>query len=90
MCQDNALESMGESEPASGSIPDDVILQFIESFDHPVITAMEIAEEFDISQQAAHWRLSKLEEKGSISRKKVGARAVVWWIAGDYSISLAT
>jgi len=47
----------------------------------PVLTAVEVAERLGVSQQAAHAKLSKANEAGWVHRKKVGSRAVVWWIA---------
>ncbi|RLM88664.1 ArsR family transcriptional regulator [Halobellus sp. Atlit-38R] len=45
----------------------------------PVLTAPEVAEELDITQQAAHKKLQAAHKEGEIRRKKVGASAVVWW-----------
>jgi DNA-directed RNA polymerase specialized sigma24 family protein len=50
--------------------------------DDPVLTAVEVAERLGISQQAAHSRLSRSVREGGVERKKVGARAVVWWLPG--------
>lgn len=52
--------------------------------DDPALTAVEVADELDITQQAAHKRLSRAHESGEVERKKTGARAVIWWI-DDYS-----
>jgi len=53
-----------------------------EECDDPVLTAVEVADELGISQQAAHARLTSAHENGVIERKKTGARAVVWWVEG--------
>lgn len=47
----------------------------------PILTAIEVADKLNISQQAAHAKLSDANQEGWISRKKVGSRAVVWWLA---------
>lgn len=47
----------------------------------PVVTSMEVADELDISQQAAHKRLSDMEDRGLVVKKKVGSRAVIWWLS---------
>jgi len=57
----------------------DETLEFVREHSHPAITAGDIAERFDISQQAANNRLRKLVERGDLARKEVGASAVVYW-----------
>lgn len=73
---------MAKSKATNGSIDDEDILRAIERHSDPCVTASEIAEMFGVSQQAAHWRLSKLVDEGKIRRKKAGAKAVVWWVPG--------
>lgn len=51
--------------------------------DDPVLTAVEVAEQLGITQQAAHARLTRAHDRGEVKRKKTGARAVVWWLATD-------
>lgn len=46
----------------------------------PIVTAVEIAEKLDMSQQNAHQRLQNLEDGGAVRSKKVGSRARVWWV----------
>jgi len=58
----------------------DELRSLFENADEPVLTAVEVAEELDVTQQAAHARLSKAHEDGWMQRKKVGSRAVVWWV----------
>lgn len=45
----------------------------------PVVTSSEIAEEVDVTQQAVNKALNRLMERDLARKKKVGARAVVWW-----------
>lgn len=66
------------------TVSDENIIKYFSQFDEPVLTSMDIAEAFDISQQAAHSRLSNLHEEGILKRRKVGGRAVVWWLANSY------
>lgn len=66
-----------------GSIDRDEVLQAFEDADEPVLTAPMIAEKFDITQQAAHRKLSQMNEDGYLNRMKVGGRAVVWWVPTD-------
>lgn len=53
----------------------------------PVLTATEVAESFHITQQAAYDRLKRLKESGTLCKKEVGSRAVVWWLKEDQSSS---
>jgi len=55
-------------------------LQAIVSHDDPVVTANEIADARDVTQQAANKELNKLADVGLVDKKKVGSRAVVWWL----------
>lgn len=45
----------------------------------PVVTAPELAEKVDVSQQAAYDALSNMLDRGLVNKKQVGARAAVWW-----------
>jgi predicted ArsR family transcriptional regulator len=56
--------------------PDDALAVFT---DHEPRTASEVAEELGIVRRTAHNKLTALEERGDLKRKKVGGRAVVWW-----------
>lgn len=51
--------------------------------DSPVLTAPEIAETFEISTQAANYRVKQLYENGEVGRKRVGSSAVVYWLSDD-------
>jgi len=54
-------------------------LTVIVSDPDPVMTATEIAEDLDISQQAAHRKLTDMEGRGLVKSKKTGARSRVYW-----------
>jgi predicted ArsR family transcriptional regulator len=49
---------------------------------HPdeVVTAGDIADQIDMTSAGVLQRLNQLHEDGVVTRKKVGARAVVWWL----------
>ena len=68
---DSALQKMTDEE---------ILSKFEESSD-PVLTAAEIASEAEMTRQAISRRLEKLKDEGYLSRKKVGGRAVVWWVS---------
>lgn len=55
-------------------------LRAIASHPDPVVTVTEVADSIDVSQQAAHKKLSQLEERGLVKSKKTGARSRVWWL----------
>ncbi len=46
----------------------------------PVLTAPELAKAVAVTQQAAYNKLSSFHERGIAKRKKVGSKAVVWWL----------
>lgn len=73
---------MTMSHNTDGSYSDDELIALFEETEDPVLTAPEIADELDITQQAAHSRLMRAYEHGELERKKTGARAVVWWLSG--------
>jgi len=57
----------------------ELVLEVLEQTDQPVLTAKEVANKLDVSSETARRKLNKLYEKEKVGRKKVGARAVVWW-----------
>jgi len=76
---------MSESDRDGGgrytpSVTDADILGILERASAPVMTASEIADELPIGRSAVRKRLVDLHERGTIERKSVGARSVVWWI----------
>lgn len=66
-------------------VSDEEILDVFRESEDPVLTSVELAEQFDITQQAAYNRLSNLVGSGEIERKKVGGKAVVWWLDEAHS-----
>ena len=54
----------------------------IRSHQDRAVTVGEVADELDVTPQAALQRLDELNERGEVVKKKVGARAVVWWLDG--------
>lgn len=69
----------------SAQPPDQTVDELEEIFinsDDPALTATEVASELDITRQGAHKKLMNAYEDGIVTRKKVGSRAVVWWLDG--------
>jgi len=65
-----------------GELTYENIVKFARAHDDPCITAGEIATQFDISNEAANYRLQQLRERGEMVDKQVGASAKVWFIKG--------
>jgi repressor of nif and glnA expression len=60
------------------------ILKMFDYEDDPVLTASEVADGLqrfgtEITPEGVRNRLEQMAEKGMVSRKKLGARAVGWW-----------
>ena len=60
----------------------DRIISFMRDHKELCVTAGEVAEEFDITSQAASWRLDKLKQKGDVNDKVAGSSAKVWYLRG--------
>lgn len=60
----------------------DEVDSFVRSHEDPVVTASEIADEFDVTPRAARYRLEQLEHDGKVDRKKIGSAAVAWYPRG--------
>lgn len=54
--------------------------------DEPVKTAKEVGEELGCTSETARQKLLELRDRGVVKRKKVGAGAVVWWLAGGSNL----
>lgn len=55
----------------------DDVLAYMSNRDWPV-TSKQIADHFDISQQAAYYRLKRLRNRGDVERAKLGRNVVLW------------
>lgn len=71
-----------KSKNEVGELTYENILKFVRTHDDPCVTAGEIAETFEITNEAANWRLQRLEEKNRMQSKMVGASAKVWYLVG--------
>jgi len=56
------------------------ILRLFALSSEPVLTTSEVMDRFDISQQAAYYRLRNLEADDYLESKKIGAKARVFWL----------
>lgn len=60
--------------------------RYLRAFVHhpdPVLTATEVADELNVTQQAAHSKLTNLQSRGLLRSKKTGSRSRAWWITTD-------
>jgi len=60
----------------------DDVLAILTKRSEPV-TGKEVGDTLDISNRSALDKLNELHAREAIERKKVGAGAVVWWLADD-------
>lgn len=75
---------MGTSSIGRDPIMEDRdIIQFMRNDEQPVLTAKEIAANFDVTSAAVNKRLNSLEEDDAVVKKRVGSAAVVWWPQAD-------
>lgn len=65
------------------TMSDEEILQQLREHPDPAVTATELADSLDMTSAGVLQRLNTLAEENKVSRKKVGSRAVVWWISGS-------
>lgn len=54
--------------------------------DAPVLTARDIADELECTPEAVTTKLKRLQEQDRVARRRVGARAVVWWLTEQPSL----
>ena len=78
---------MGSKRDESGQFVEEFTLEDIigvlQESESPVVTATEVGETVGCSAEAARQKLLELRDQGIVSRRQVGAAAVVWWLAID-------
>jgi len=62
---------------------DDEIIDAIRNHPDKAVTAVELSEELDLTSTGLLKRLDELSEEGRVRKKRVGSRAVVWWLEED-------
>jgi len=67
---------------SSMNTEDRIIEQFRQA-ETPFLTAVDIAEAIGMTRQGVNQRLKQLEERGVVERKKVGSRAVAYWLVEE-------
>jgi predicted ArsR family transcriptional regulator len=72
---------MSEVPDWTGQVVDEEsIKRLFRELSRPVITAKDVASTFEISPQAANYHLKRFANEGVVTREKVGAAAVVYWL----------
>lgn len=64
-------------------VEDDDVERTLREHPEPVATARDLANVLDVSGQTVRRHLRELHEAGRVGRKRVGSRAVVWWVVED-------
>lgn len=61
---------------------DSAILEFVRNHPDPCVTAGEVADHWDVTSQAANYRLKKLEadDDSLLESKRIGASAVAYFV----------
>ena len=77
---DDNRERSDDGTYAETVTPEDVLALFTDAEPR---TATEVADELGIVRRTALNKLNELAEGNRIHKKKVGGRAVVWWVSGD-------
>lgn len=76
MANDRPRNTQGRYEP---EYDDEEFLEAVR--EHAPAGTQEVADAVGVTRPSATYRLKQLEETGDVQRKKIGARAVVWWLA---------
>jgi len=67
--------------PREPRVGDAEILRAMLLHPDPVVTARELSDYLDYTADGVRRRLIHLEKKSMVKRRKVGAKAVVWWVS---------
>ncbi|WP_435078454.1 MarR family transcriptional regulator [Halococcus sp. AFM35] len=59
------------------------VLDAVATHPDPTVSAREVGEVLGCSTDAARKKLNELHKQGSVERKKVGGRSVVWWLSDE-------
>lgn len=62
------------------------VLEIMRETDAPIATARDIADVIGCTPEAVMQKLKLLHEQERVDRRKVGSRAVVWWLTEDQSL----
>lgn len=84
MCLEYICWYMGRKRTETGEFVETVtperVVETIREADGPIVTTRDVADALECTTEAARQKLVTLTEQGRVARRKVGARAVVWWL----------
>lgn len=80
MANNGCIEHHKMSRGRKKKMSDEELIKIIESHPDKAVTAGEITDKVDMTRAGVLERLNALSDEGAITKKKVGARAVVWWV----------
>lgn len=66
-----------------GTFTDGAVLDAVRGVAPAPATANDVADALDCTRKAAWQRLTALHDEGRVERRKVGGRAVVWWLTDE-------
>lgn len=64
----------------SKTMTDEELIEAVREHPDRAVTVAEVAEKFDLTPQGVNKRLNELHKEGVVTKKQVGAKAVVWWV----------
>jgi len=64
----------------SKKMSDDEIIAMVEEHPDKAVTAVDLMETSQLTKAGLLLRLNKLNDEGVLRKKRVGSRAVVWWL----------
>jgi hypothetical protein len=65
------------------TVTEEAVLNVLRTAETPVVTAKEVGERLGCTSEAARQKLLALLDQETVARRKVGAGAVVWWLAAE-------
>lgn len=69
---------------------DVALLEIIDEHPDRAVTAGEVAEQTDLTRQGVLKRLNEFADHDEVRKKKVGGRAVVWWVESGYERAISS
>jgi len=66
------------------------LIEAVKNHQDRAVTAGELSEQFDMTRQGILSRLNELNDRGVITKKTVGAKAVVWWVSDNHTDEISS
>lgn len=68
------------------TVTEEAVFTVLRTAETPVVTAKEVGEQLGCTSEAARQKLLSLLDQEIVARRKVGAGAVVWWLAVEANL----